>query len=431
MVWGVCRRILRNHHDAEDAFQATFLVLVRKAASVLPREMVANWLYGVARQTALKARATAARRAGRERPVATMPEPARREPDLWRDLQPLLDEALSRLPDKYRAVLVLCDLEGKTRKEAARQLRVPEGTVAGRLARARTLLARRLARHGLAVPGGAWAAVVSQHAFAACVPSAVVSRAIKAASTAAAGNAAAPGVVSVKVAHLTEGVLKAMMLSKLKTLAVGLLLVALLGAAAGVIYMAQAAEQPKGEPRNQPKRNVATPENVPGPKAPVRPTEASPVQREYTITSRLLEAGAEQPKEIVRLPRATVDDGQSVPIHITDGPQNLLAQIVDDEKIKIGTFFDVRVTRLGGNKVRLFCSFQRNEVEKSSVSEIRVLGTSVQAIRVVELHKPVKMVLQKDAKGSPQRWVEITVDEQTIEQTAPAASASQSKGGMK
>src|SRR5947207_2712197 len=144
MVWGVCRRVLRDYHDAEDAFQATFLVLVRKAASVLPRHMVANWLYGVARQTARKARVTIAKRAGRERQVATMPEPLNRSQDSrvrsqgsgvshqeWSDLQPLLDEELSRLPDKYRAILVLCDLESKTRKEAARQLHVPEGTVAG------------------------------------------------------------------------------------------------------------------------------------------------------------------------------------------------------------------------------------------------------------------------------------------------------------
>src|SRR5205823_8675279 len=119
MVWGVCRRVLRNHHDAEDAFQATFLVLVRKAASIVPREMVANWLYGVAHQTALKARATAAKRKGRERQVTQMPEPAVTEQDLWTDLLPLLDQELSRLPDKYRSVIILCDLEGKTRKEAA------------------------------------------------------------------------------------------------------------------------------------------------------------------------------------------------------------------------------------------------------------------------------------------------------------------------
>src|SRR5262249_53950890 len=99
MVWGVCRRVLANHHDAEDAFQATFLVLVRKASSVEPREMVANWLYGVARQTALKARATTVKRRARERQVTDMPEPAVTEPDLWQDLQPLPDQEFSRLPD--------------------------------------------------------------------------------------------------------------------------------------------------------------------------------------------------------------------------------------------------------------------------------------------------------------------------------------------
>jgi len=112
----------------------------------------------------------------------------------------------------------------------------------------------------------------------------------------------------------------------------------------------------------------------------------------------------------------------------------LLAKVVDDEKIKIGTFFDVRLKRLGGNKVRLVLSFERNEVEKSSVSEIRVVGSSVQAIQDVVLHKPVKMVFQKDANGSPQRWVEITVDEIPVdEQTIPppAAGGPQQKGNKK
>src|SRR5262245_11441396 len=107
MVWGVCRRVLGNHHDAEDAFQATFLVLVRKASSIRPREMVANWLYGVAHQTAVKARVTLAKRGRRETQVPEMPEPAVTEQDLWRDLQPLLDQELSRLPDKYRVAIVL------------------------------------------------------------------------------------------------------------------------------------------------------------------------------------------------------------------------------------------------------------------------------------------------------------------------------------
>src|ERR1700687_4611866 len=96
MVWGVCCRVLSNHHDAEDAFQVTFLVLVRKAASIASRELLANWLYGVAYQTALKTRATTAKRRGRERQVTEMPEPEAVQQEIWCDLLPLLDQELSR-----------------------------------------------------------------------------------------------------------------------------------------------------------------------------------------------------------------------------------------------------------------------------------------------------------------------------------------------
>src|SRR6516225_1011896 len=159
MVWGVCCRLLPTHHDAEDAFQVTFLVLVRKAADI-PRQAVANWLYGVARQTAVRLRAMAAKRGQRERQVVTMPEPTVAE---FRDAdwQSVVDEELSRLPDHYRGVLVLCDLEGLTRKEAARQLGIPEGSVASRLARARALLAKRLMTQGVLFSSGSVAVVLS------------------------------------------------------------------------------------------------------------------------------------------------------------------------------------------------------------------------------------------------------------------------------
>jgi RNA polymerase sigma factor (sigma-70 family) len=250
MVWGVCRRVLRNYHDAEDAFQATFLVFVRKVASIASRELVANWLYGVAHQTALKARATAARRKGRERQVTEMPEPAMAGQGQWHDLQPLLEEELSRLPDKYRAVIVLCDLEGKTRKEVARQLDCPEGTVAGRLARARAMLAKRLGQRGVVLPGGILAAVLSQNAASAVVPPLVVSSTIKAASLLAAGRAA--GVVTAKVAALTEGVVKAMCTTKIKSvlamLVFGLILCGI-GAAVGLsTHSAAVAQQPGAKP---------------------------------------------------------------------------------------------------------------------------------------------------------------------------------------
>src|SRR5262245_10242653 len=180
MIWGVCRRVLGNPHDAEDAFQATFLVLVRRAASIASRELLANWLYGVAHQTALKARATTARRNGRERQVTVMPEPAVAGQDVWDDLGPLLDEELSRLPDKHRAVVVLCDLEGKSRKDAAGQFGLPEGTVASRLTRARSMLAKRLTQRGVAMSGGSLAAVLLRNAASAAVPTSVVDSTVNA-----------------------------------------------------------------------------------------------------------------------------------------------------------------------------------------------------------------------------------------------------------
>jgi RNA polymerase sigma factor (sigma-70 family) len=134
MVLSVCRRVLKNAHDAEDVFQATFLVLVTKAASVRPRELVGHWLYGVAYRTALKAKALAARRSAKERTMAPQQTHHDEPPADW---QPLLDEELQRLPEKYRLPLVLCDLDGKTRKQAARQLGWPDGTLSTRLTRGR------------------------------------------------------------------------------------------------------------------------------------------------------------------------------------------------------------------------------------------------------------------------------------------------------
>jgi RNA polymerase sigma factor (sigma-70 family) len=244
MVWCVCRRVLDNQHDAEDAFQATFLVFVRKAASIASRELLAAWLHGVAYQTARKARATAFKRHTRERQVTEMPEPAL-EHEFIDDLQPLIDQELSQLSDKYRKVLILCDLEGKTRKDAARQLRCPEGTVASRLATARAMLAKRLARHGVTISGGALAAVLSQGTTSAGVPTSVVSSTIKAATLFAAGRT---GAISVKVAALAEGVLKTMLFSKLKTAIAIVLILGFVVTGATVLTCRTAAGQDDKKP---------------------------------------------------------------------------------------------------------------------------------------------------------------------------------------
>jgi RNA polymerase sigma factor (sigma-70 family) len=255
MVWGVCCRLLPNHHDAEDAFQATFLVLVRKAAGV-PRQAVANWLYGVARQTAVRLRATGAKRGRREIQVVNMPEPAVTE-NHDADWPYVLDEELGRLPDHYRGVVILCDLEGLTRKEAARQLGIPEGSVASRLARARVMLAKRLTRCGVGLSGGPVAAVWSAGPVSA--PSALVTSTIKAASLLAGGPGAATALISAKVAALTEGVVRAMFLAKLKTVAWALTLTVLVGLGgvalvpgSGRLPAAGAATAPKEEGEAKP-----------------------------------------------------------------------------------------------------------------------------------------------------------------------------------
>jgi RNA polymerase sigma factor (sigma-70 family) len=232
MVLSVCRRVLRHEQDAEDAFQAAFLVLARKAGSVVKRESLSCWLYQVAYHTALEARAAGARRRARETPMPDAPHPevAPAEADDWR---PLLDRELGRLPEKYRAAVVLCDLEGQSRREAARVLGVPEGTVSSRLATAHKRLARQLARYGLA-PAGGVAAALSAGRASAQVPAALVWSTARAAALVAAGHlAAAPGPAVV----LMRGVFQTMFLTKLKlTAAVAVVVAALV--AGGLVYQA-------------------------------------------------------------------------------------------------------------------------------------------------------------------------------------------------
>ena len=215
MVFGVCRRFLTTSQDAEDAFQATFLVLIRRAGSIGRRHLLANWLYGVARRTALRAHADVARRHARESQGAEHVAVETDQDPIWRDLRSVLDDELLRLPKKYRLPVILCYLEGLTFTEAARQLSWPAGTVSGRLARARDILRRRLTRRGVTLSGAALGSALVQSGEAA-VPAALLRSTLRIAMTVAAKHAAGAAAVSTPVALLTEGVLRAMFLTKLK-----------------------------------------------------------------------------------------------------------------------------------------------------------------------------------------------------------------------
>jgi RNA polymerase sigma factor (sigma-70 family) len=243
-VLGVCRRILGNDADAHDAFQATFLVFVRKAASVRRREAVGNWFYGVAHKTALKAKFLQRQRRAKERqaPATSDAGPA---DDARQELLARLDGAVVLLPDKYRAPVVLCDLEGLPLKEAARQLGCPPGTVASRLARARQLLARRLARPDLPLGGGTLALTATQGTTSAGVPADWVAAAVQLATGAAAGKAA-PGAGFATVFELADKVLSAMRAAKLLAPASWLLALAVLGGGAGLLARTLPTALPEG-----------------------------------------------------------------------------------------------------------------------------------------------------------------------------------------
>src|SRR5262245_30985437 len=202
LVQGVCRRILGDAHNAEDAFQAVFLVLVRKSASIRQPELLANWLYGVAYRIARKARIGALRRQTRERRAGKMATQARLLDLEWVELKTVLDEELSQLPEKYRAPLILCYLCGRTNAEAARQLGWPSGSMSERLSRAREMLRRRLNRRGLTLSAGLLALLLLQKAASADVSPLLVEATIK--TGLAGGSKAAAGSVSAAVQELAR-----------------------------------------------------------------------------------------------------------------------------------------------------------------------------------------------------------------------------------
>jgi RNA polymerase sigma factor (sigma-70 family) len=240
MVRGVCRRLLGDSHDADDAFQVTFLVLVRKAHSVGNGPSLASWLYKVAYRCALRLRTTATgRREVSGADLAAVPAPEGHAAE--QALGPLLDEELQALPDKYRAPLVLCYLEGRTYDEAARLLGCPKGTVSTRLTRGRDLLRRRLARRGVGLPAAALAAVLCTRA-ASAAPLGLVPATVGAAVLVAAG-----GAVPAHLTAVAEGVLRSMFLSKIKTASVVLFALALLGMGTGAMLRPGRAETAPGD----------------------------------------------------------------------------------------------------------------------------------------------------------------------------------------
>jgi RNA polymerase sigma factor (sigma-70 family) len=234
MVLAVCRRILGNLHDAEDAFQATFLVLAARPQAVGHPASLANWLHGVARRIALRAQVQAARQR-RHDLLGAKPEGIESSPDaVWQDERAVLDGEVARLPNRIREVFVLCCLEGLTHEEAGLLLGIPGGTVASRLSRARERLRERLTRRGIAI--GAVAAALTAIEANAAAPSVALAGLIQAVTAQTTSTFSGPGTLSPRVAVLTQGVLKAMWMTKLKMAVAVVLAFGALGIGAGMVF---------------------------------------------------------------------------------------------------------------------------------------------------------------------------------------------------
>jgi RNA polymerase sigma factor (sigma-70 family) len=252
LVWSVCRNLLSREQDAEDAFQATLLVLARKAGSIRQDRSVASWLHGVARRTALKARTTIARRQKYEQRARTGSVPDPVSEAAMRELQAILDEEVRRLPEKYRAPFILCCLESKSKAEAAHDLGWPEGTVSSRVAAARQRLQQRLARRGIEL-SAALTAVALAGAAARAAP--VTAGVVRAAVAFAARGTLTAGGVTARAIAIAQAVLWTEAASRLKLFLVLILVLTLTGGAAA--WWQHRPAQPRGDDPGRPPADVA------------------------------------------------------------------------------------------------------------------------------------------------------------------------------
>jgi RNA polymerase sigma factor (sigma-70 family) len=308
MVLAVCRRVLSDSHDAEDAFQATFLVLVRKAASIAKRSSVGSWLHGVAYRIAAKARAQRCHRRSRESEMTDMPAAEPSPELLWQDVRAVLDEEVARLPEKYRAPFLLCYLEGKTNEEASQHLGCPKGTVATRLARAREVLRERLGHRGVTLSAALLGTLLAEKVLPAAVPGSLAGSTVQAAMLVAAGGATA-GVISAGVASLMESGVRSMAISKMKIALAACLAVATVGMSAGILTYQIAGKERTAE--DKPATDVSSTDQ---PKA----APAQPRTDEDTITGIVVDADGRPVKDVevraylygARLEKILRTDGQ-------------------------------------------------------------------------------------------------------------------------
>jgi RNA polymerase sigma factor (sigma-70 family) len=273
MVLGVCRSVLGHQQDAEDAFQATFLVLAREARAIRKQASVGSWLHGVAYRLARRAKMQVARRRARQTPVVPPPAGGPLEELRMREGEAILHEELQRLPAKYRAALVLCYWEGKTRDEAAEQLGLARGTLREHLERARNLLRGRLVRRGLTPSVALFATLFAHHSAQALAPGLAATTTKTA--LAFAGKTTPAGLAPAAALALAEGALQTMRIKKWKA-ALVLLLVSGLAGGLGLLAIPPGADADKQAPGQEVKQDARQQAGPPTEPANTRAPDGGP-----------------------------------------------------------------------------------------------------------------------------------------------------------
>ena len=435
MVLGVCRRVL-GYHDAEDAFQAVFLVLARRAAGLVPRDRLANWLYGVAYRTALRGQHMAARRRAREAQLGDSVQPSIEDAEPAADLSAVLDRELSRLPERLRLPVVLCDLEGRTRRQVARELGIPDGTLSNRLATARKLLADRLRRRGVSLPAGGLAVFLAREGSS-NVSAQLIAAAVR--------TATVHPVASAAVSALTREVEKAMFLTKLKVLTT-VVVVAVLAVGVGSWEGRTAIAQP-------PRGKDPVP---PAPKAPVDITaEHKAVLDRAAEALKAIKATGDE--ELFRkVNRLTTIASEQAPYGDKTGAKatfqeaiHVAASLKSNEtrseaicnigfyQANAGLIADARQTV---EKIDLKSEYHRNEYRGRILSEIASAlaksGDTAEALKVAE-SIPELVIRHKDKKDGKEverrdanrhdYALKLVIDEQVKAKDVPGAVATARK----
>ncbi len=350
MVLGVCRRIIGTMHDAEDAFQATFLLLAQKAARIIPGDAVGPWLHGVACRVALKSRTMLRRRQRHERLAAQARSEGQSESLPNTDLRSILDQELQRLPRPYRLLVILCDLQGGTFRQIARQLQLPVGTLSGRLKRGRELLAERLARRGIALSASAVVLMMTEQAMSQ-VPVLWVAATARAAAAWIAAESLVPGLVCHNVVTLVKGTATAMMWNHLKLASyVGLLALAL---SVGWLASASTAQD----------KPVSTPVPQAAPNSPV--AKAKENKPQYLVQFTLYELNTDKKQfEVVSSPKMMVQANTRASIQIGQ-VQTLKSNGIIPDLPRTGFEAEVEVQTHFNNEILLHIKAQQTRARET------------------------------------------------------------------